>query len=103
MTKMENIRKSWPKPVRMNDAARDRNFHFPNYCVGGAICRYIGMPTYDNFPKILEIAEALKYINPRLPDKDAYNLANSIVMFNDQGDFEGAWEVVKKAFEFDKD
>lgn len=104
MTKMEDIRGAYPNPKTSFDATREKDFT-TIYCVGGAVCNYIYMPTAtrDSFPNPIEIARALQEINPRLPDYEAQVYAMSVVTFNDKGNFDTAWKCVDRALNFDQD
>ena len=84
-----NIKAKYPNPRRVTDDIRDGE----GYCVGGALCLYLG--GYRNFPYFDTLAEAIKQANPNA--KDVYMVAQAIILANDDGDFEVAWHLLDKA------
>lgn len=102
---VSQLRKMYPQPKRASDKARTAG----DYCVGGALCRYLAAIKPDtkftkhmqdrnlsvgscSFPSVHTVAEALKIANPWISLDRANELAYDVITYNDRGNFEPAWD-----------
>lgn len=69
-----------------------------SYCVGGALCLYLGV--FTRWPDTWLLAETLIKANAELNDKRALSFANDIIQLNDSGDFDHAWKRLEEALTF---
>lgn len=88
------IRALYPHPVDSTMYSGDC------YCVGGAICRAAYGDSKYYFPHGGAIAGALRLLNPHLGFFQAYGFAGRIIIYNDRGNFDGAWDAAKQALEY---
>lgn len=91
MINVEEIKARYPNPVKGY-----RSF-CGGYCIGGALCGFLGDPQAD-FPNKSRVADELKKANPNI--KNAWEYAITIVNYNDDGEFDKAWAVLKEALEY---
>jgi hypothetical protein len=101
MITMDEIRAKYPTPHRAGGIHFPEDGSYPegdSYCVGGALCRLIGINR--GFPFIHEIKAALRLCNEHLTNEEAYKFANEIAKLNDSGFFSLAWLVLREALTF---
>jgi hypothetical protein len=72
------------------------------YCVGGALCLAHGFLTDSagnrmHFPEETELAAVFERLNPALDGISAYHFAQQLIIANDTGDFERAWDIAETA------
>ena len=102
MIDIQRIRDYYPHPCREVDAPTYL-LGTPQigYCVGGALCLYLGRTlegiTDSHFPMDEHLAELLLACRPSLTYKSALNYARLITHLNDDGEFERAWWMADKA------
>ncbi len=88
------LRKKYPHPVRGFGA------YDGQYCVGGALCRAVGLDI--DFPVEQKLKEAVLKANPRIDwyaisTKDhrwAYSHIRGVLEANDVGNFDLAWSLL---------
>ena len=85
------LRRQYPSPS-ISHPARPPG----TYCVGGSVCLSLN-PRARPFPSDLELARALRIVNPTLPKVMARRLAEAIIDNNDGGDFEAAYRALRRA------
>lgn len=91
---IEEIRALYPHPVNSTMYSGDC------YCVGGAICRAAYGDSKYYFPYVYTIARALSKLSPRLEFHRASNFAKSIIIHNEYGNFDRAWDAAREALEY---
>lgn len=95
MISVEELKKAYPSPTTPG-CSRD------GYCVGGALCRSLGIDS--NFPGSTRLGNAIIKATGRdleslmyyLRD-GAYDRADIIIGLNDAGKFDEAWDALEKA------
>jgi hypothetical protein len=94
---MSEIRDRYPNPSAVGTQCGP-----DHYCVGGAVCR-VALPSRQwAFPAAPHVADALRQLNPRLPERLAHGFATAIGVANDTGYFALAWEFVALALNLGK-
>ena len=88
---VEQVREKYPKPSRARPDTKIREA----YCVGGALCLFIGSTM--RFPCSGDLANILRSLNIDLSDDAAITYADAIIRKNDSGDFDGAWDYLSGA------
>lgn len=96
-----DIRKRYPDPQSGEPEAPLR---YPgiddNYCVGGALCKYLGSQEGwqgANFPTVSALCDVLQEANDRLTTASALRRAKDITLANDCEEFERAWHLLDLA------
>lgn len=64
------------------------------YCVGGALCQFIGL--HQSFPMKEELQHVLRD-EVGLSNGESYRYARRIISRNDMGKFDEAWAVLEEA------
>lgn len=96
MNVVEQIKEKYPNPIKAEDADNEPC----NYCVGGAFCKFAGY-THMNFPDSDDLTEALCKWNENLEFDDlGESFAEDIIYYNDNGNFEKAWETLGVALTY---
>jgi hypothetical protein len=91
---VSSLRRKYRHPVR---AIETRGC---DYCVGGALCREVGMD--HDFPNEQQLKDALLKANPKIDwyaisdsDKDyIYGIIHGVIEANDVGNFELSWRLL---------
>ena len=98
--KYREIRTKFPNPT----VVREKVEHVLNYCILGAIGRYVGpVDAYgiEELPSLFPGPHAgaviLQKLNPKLDTLAAHQYSHTIMMLNDNRLFEEAWETVTEA------
>ena len=91
MITVDLIKQIYPDPMV---APKNSDDLVNGYCVGGAVCMMVNIDT--PFPGAYVLANALRSLNGKLPMDVAYTYADSIIISNDLGAFDAAWEIVEK-------
>lgn len=91
MITIADIQQRFPDPVSCHSG----KIGGCDYCIGGAVCQFVGMPY--TFPQRAILAVALQRLNPHLKAEIAYPYAVAIINLNDEYEFEEAWAVVNEA------
>ena len=90
---LAKLKKKYPHPVpayRADGVCRKRG-----YCVGGALCRYVGVKS--SFPSVYEMMDAIKISNPIIEAcRCLEQKLSSIAADNDAGRFRMAWSEMGK-------
>lgn len=83
--RIEDIQEQFPAPVE----EKKRKESAGAYCVGGALCLFMGRPT--RFPNVQDLTEVLVECYHKDPTIST-TAATLIVLLNDDGKFEAAWQ-----------
>ncbi len=91
------LRERYPNPVSYNNRQRD-----DDYCVGGAVVRHLNhgcLCAACRFPARENLAQAITALTNRVfADHDEpHHLADTIIVRNDEGQYEDAWTVLHAA------
>jgi len=97
------IRAAYPHPVRSIDARTERkDVADQPYSVGGALCLKLAQiePAYrwalNRFPDVDVLTLTLQHFDKYLREEIAEILAEAILTYNEQGNFEKAWGIAEK-------
>jgi hypothetical protein len=90
------IRNRYPNPISIVNVNR-----LDQYCVGGALCLYLGEGR--GFPNEEVITTKLRIVNPKIPEKDAREIAVEIIRNNECGNFDTSWQLLDKALSYKKE
>lgn len=90
---VEDIKAQYP-----DAGPADPRAHGGPYCVGGALCQYLGKSGVFKWPTVWELAFTLQEANPNLDDSKARQYAARIMDLNDMAeDIPAAWDMLGKA------
>jgi hypothetical protein len=96
-----DIRMRYPHPQSGLTPAPLRYPHLDdNYCVGGALCKYLGSEEGwqgANFPMVSALCDVLQEANAHLTYAGALRRSAAITRVNDAGNFEKAWHLLDLA------
>lgn len=93
----EAIFEAYPRPEKVDRSCYHMEGH---YCVGGAVCLFIGKPKIGSqyrFPSAHIIANILQTLNLKLTYSDAVDFGFDIIRLNEAGQFEDAKRCVREA------
>jgi hypothetical protein len=90
------LKRKYPHPVRAIGG------RYCDYCVGGALCKEVGLD-FD-FPSETQLKDAVVKANPKIDwhaisDRDSdniYALVKGVIKANDEGAFETSWRLLGK-------
>lgn len=101
-----DIKAKFPNPITSKEWGRvnEDGVHAQCYCVGGALRAFIQPSnlTANKFPSLASLATAIWRCS-NISSAKAYEIATEIIRLNDAGDFEGAWEVVERVQEHQRE
>jgi hypothetical protein len=94
----QEIRALYPNPISADTPLACRAED--DYCVGGALCKYLGRGTGwegERFPMVAALTDVLQEANTRLPYLSAQKRAEKITRANDAGNIDKAWQLLDYA------
>jgi hypothetical protein len=93
---LKQIREKYPYPSRLPHG--DESWGDESYCVGGALCQFVGNGI--EFPTVSMLANVLCAVNKNLSDEKGGEYAFKIIMENQAGNFDSAWDVLGDALSY---
>lgn len=100
---VQNLRKEYPNPSMCDGVVDEPDTVVAEYCVGGAFCLKLCTKPAEcckwkvRLPNSLTIASALMSRNAELPTYEASRAADLIIIDNDMGRFDAAWQGLEAA------